>query len=224
MAHRKPAESVTVTHPTPGRAYAGLDPEARQAHRRAQFIEAGLRLFGSIGYRATTMRLLCAEAGLTNRYFYESFESIEALLMACYEQLIGAHRQAFLEAIEQAPDDLPSKLEAGLKCFLTAMQNPTFARITQLEVIGVSPQVDALYTRAMRDFSEIATKLLERYGLGRDRSKRELQLIAFALTGGMVMTAGMWMRSGYRDPIETVMRATLTLLLGTVRELEEPQV
>src|ERR1700710_181396 len=70
-----------------GRAYGGLALEDRVAARRARFIEAGIELFGTQGFRAATVRGICAAAGLTDRYFYESFASLEALLAEVYRTL-----------------------------------------------------------------------------------------------------------------------------------------
>ena len=53
-----------------GRRYRGVSEEARQAERRQRFVEAGLTVFGSRGYHSSTVRSICAEAGLTERYFY----------------------------------------------------------------------------------------------------------------------------------------------------------
>ena len=70
--------------PESGRPYAGERPGERVLRRRQQFLDAGLELFGSIGYRATTVRILCKQAKLTDRYFYESFTSTEDLLLEVY--------------------------------------------------------------------------------------------------------------------------------------------
>ena len=59
--------------------------EQRTAERRERFLEAGLNIFGNEGFHAATVRKICKEAGLTDRYFYESYSSMEALLIEVYE-------------------------------------------------------------------------------------------------------------------------------------------
>ena len=71
----------------PGRRYRGVSEAARQAERRQRFIEAGLTVFGSRGYHSSTVRSICSEAGLTERYFYESFANSEDLLCVVYEHV-----------------------------------------------------------------------------------------------------------------------------------------
>src|ERR1700760_2964539 len=79
------------------RSYGGLAREERVAARRARFIEAGVELFGTHGFRGATVRGVCAAAGLTDRYFYESFPTLEALLAAVY----GSLRDAFAERLTE---------------------------------------------------------------------------------------------------------------------------
>jgi AcrR family transcriptional regulator len=53
-----------------GRSYGGESANDRLARRRRQLLDAGLELFGTTGYRATTVRQLCREARVSDRYFY----------------------------------------------------------------------------------------------------------------------------------------------------------
>ncbi len=51
-------------------------------------MEAGLDLFGTIGYARTSVRAVSAAASLNSRYFYESFSSREDLLYAVYQRIV----------------------------------------------------------------------------------------------------------------------------------------
>ena len=53
--------------------WSGVPLEDRQALRREDLIAAGVGLLGSEGGPALTVRAVCKAAGLTERYFYESF-------------------------------------------------------------------------------------------------------------------------------------------------------
>ncbi|SRX80945.1 TetR family transcriptional regulator [Conexibacter woesei DSM] [Mycolicibacterium parafortuitum] len=59
----------------------------RSADRRVQLLDVGERLLGTDGSAAVGMRAVCREAGLSPRYFYESFDSREALLVAVYNRV-----------------------------------------------------------------------------------------------------------------------------------------
>lgn len=53
--------------------WSGVPLEDRQALRRNDLITAGVTLLGSESGSALTVRAVCRAAGLTERYFYESF-------------------------------------------------------------------------------------------------------------------------------------------------------
>jgi len=69
------------------RPYRGVSAPDRIALRRRQLLDAGLELFGTRGISAVGVGDVCTEAGLTKRYFYESFQSIEELAEAVFEEI-----------------------------------------------------------------------------------------------------------------------------------------
>jgi AcrR family transcriptional regulator len=69
---------------TTTRMYGGVSAQERVATRRAKLLDAGLELFGTKGIAATTIADVCAEAGLTKRYFYESFATVDVLAGAVF--------------------------------------------------------------------------------------------------------------------------------------------
>src|ERR1700685_3533754 len=81
------AASSSVT-PAP-RPYRGVSATDRRDQRRQRLIDAGLQLFGTRGVAAVGIVDVCAEAGLTKRYFYENFASIDKLADAVFEHVIG---------------------------------------------------------------------------------------------------------------------------------------
>lgn len=70
------------------RTYRGVPASQRKAERRDRLVSAGLELFGTRGIAATRVDDVCAEAGLTKRYFYESFESLDDLVTAVMEAVL----------------------------------------------------------------------------------------------------------------------------------------
>lgn len=87
-----------------GRPYGGRTQADRAAERRRRFIDAGIQVFGQYGYRAATVRGLCAQAGLTDRYFYESFDSVLALLEAVYLHQVGRLRLGLRQMAAPPPE------------------------------------------------------------------------------------------------------------------------
>jgi AcrR family transcriptional regulator len=69
------------------RAYRGRSPEQRVAERRGRLLAAGLDLWSELGWSGVSVRGVCARSGLTDRYFYESFDDRDALLLAVFDQV-----------------------------------------------------------------------------------------------------------------------------------------
>ena len=86
--------------------WSGLDQEERRARRRALLVEAGFELLGTEGASGTTVRAVCQKAELNARYFYESFEDIDALLIAVYDDVLtGLHQVT--TSVAASPDMAP---------------------------------------------------------------------------------------------------------------------
>src|SRR4051794_19105906 len=95
------------------RVYRGSPAPERASQRRTQLVAAGRKLFGKSGYAAVTVRSVCVEAGLTERYFYESFSNREELLAAVYLACVGDLQEAVNGAIVDA-ERLELRVRAGL--------------------------------------------------------------------------------------------------------------
>ncbi|BBZ01185.1 TetR family transcriptional regulator [Mycolicibacterium chitae] len=68
------------------RPYRGVDASERLAQRRQRFLEAGLELLGGqTDPDQLTVRAICAQSGLTVRYFYESFTDKDAFVEAVFD-------------------------------------------------------------------------------------------------------------------------------------------
>ncbi|EUA23076.1 bacterial regulatory s, tetR family protein [Mycobacterium xenopi 4042] len=61
--------------------------EDRQALRRDRLIAAGVQLLGDERGPAVTVRAVCRKAGLTERYFYESFADRDEFVRAVYDDV-----------------------------------------------------------------------------------------------------------------------------------------
>lgn len=60
--------------------YGGVSAEERIAQRRERLLTAARTLFSAGGISKVTVTGVCAEAGLNDRYFYESFADRHAIL------------------------------------------------------------------------------------------------------------------------------------------------
>src|SRR3546814_9962787 len=94
---------------------------------------AGLNAFGGKGYHSTGVREICAEAKLTERYFYESFRNREALFQAVYEHAIETVRTAVMEAIARSGRDVRTLARTAIRAFLETLRNRSEEHTSELQ-------------------------------------------------------------------------------------------
>jgi AcrR family transcriptional regulator len=89
------------------RRWSGVPLEDRQALRRDELITAGVQLLGGDSGPGVTVRAVCRKAGLTERYFYESFTDRDEFVRAVYDDVCTRAMSALMsattprEAVEQ---------------------------------------------------------------------------------------------------------------------------
>ncbi|MGY2060393.1 TetR/AcrR family transcriptional regulator, partial [Nocardia gipuzkoensis] len=105
----------------PRRRYGGIDAELRVAARREQLLRAGYELFGTRGVLDTGVKDVCREAGLTDRYFYESFAGTGELFVTVFDAVVSELFDAVAAAVAAEPAAGDRKLRAGIGTFLEAL-------------------------------------------------------------------------------------------------------
>lgn len=121
------------------RDYDGKTAAERVAERRERLVDAGLELFGELGYGGTSIRAVLRQAGLRDRYFSESFHDLDELLAAVYQRLLEEEVAVCRAAIEAT-----SGGSAGARAMIDKLTrslagNPGRARIKLREVLSGGP-------------------------------------------------------------------------------------
>jgi AcrR family transcriptional regulator len=173
--------------------YGGVGAPERRAGRRARLLEAGLDLLGTEGWQATTVRGVCGRAGLTARYFYESFEDLDALLLAVFDSLAAESAAVVLEAVGRAPDEARAKARAAIAAYVDMLTlDPRKARVLFVEAMGS----EALMRRRFETLRMFARLVAEQgrafYGV-RDDGERLVHTTALMLVGGLAETLLAWL-------------------------------
>ena len=208
-----------MTRRTRGRTYGGVDPAARASERREKFLEAGRQVFGARGYHQATVKQLCTAAGLTERYFYESFDNTEGLLLAVYGRIIEELRERTLRAVAQVPPDSEAMARASLTAYFAFIRDdPRAARLMLMEVLGVSPKVDQAYRAAMADFADLLLELARPLLPGGKLPRGDEGLVATGLVGAAIHIAFRWLLTRCEQPLEVVVDSTMVVFLSVVRD------
>jgi AcrR family transcriptional regulator len=118
-------------------------------------MEAGLELFGTLGYAHTSVRAVSAAADLNSRYFYESFRSREDLLYSVYQRITADIFARASEAMARE-DTLEEQARAGLRAAWTVVtEDRRKARIVAVEVVGVSERLERLRHETRRALAQL---------------------------------------------------------------------
>lgn len=204
--------------PPDKRSYRGLDNDARVAERRARLIAAAVTCFGTHGYHYTTLKMLCAQAGLTERYFYESFANADDLLCCAFDDAasaIMADVQARMANTGEAPAE---KVRAGADAYLKAIAaDPTRARLVLAEIEGASDNAAAACQRQVQRHTDLIQQDL--FGAKANTGARDglsPRMLSNALVGALVHLARQWLRAGCKPGRATLVRHIDALVRGTL--------
>jgi AcrR family transcriptional regulator len=195
--------------------YAGRSASERKAQRRERLLEAGLELAGTGGGAALTVRGACEHAGLTARYFYESFSDREALLIAVFDQIAGEAAVSVLAAVGAAGETAEEKARAAIAAFVELVaEDPRKARVLFVE----APDSAALMERRLatvRVFADLVA------GQGRDFyevTAGEDALVATTATmlaGGLAQTLLSWLDGTLQSTREELVEHCALLFVAT---------
>ena len=131
-----PANTEATTEPAQ-RSWRGVAPDDRRAERRSILLATAFELLGTDGWRGTTVRKVCEASRLNPRYFYESFDGLESLLLAVFDELMGQVTTLTTTALAEADDQPIAQAKAivgSLMRFVT--DDPRRARILFVEALG----------------------------------------------------------------------------------------
>jgi AcrR family transcriptional regulator len=136
--------------------WRGVPADERRAERRALLIRVAFDLLGTEGWHGTTVRRVCHEAQLNPRYFYESFEDLDDLLVAVFDDVVQDGFR-FGIAVAQEPHGRGDRartrhvIEAGVR-FLT--EDPRRVRVLFVEALG-SEKLARRRIDTMRSFADL---------------------------------------------------------------------
>ncbi|MFF7475726.1 TetR family transcriptional regulator [Streptomyces sp. NPDC008092] len=199
-----------------GSKWKGLTADQRRELRRAKLLDAGFEILGTQGAGELGVRSACRRAGLTERYFYESFDSRESLIAAVVEQVSAAGFARMEEARRQADTAKADPVKAMIRAYLDFFsEDPRRGRIQFVEAKiefppGTHPRPGR--NRAVALFTEL---------LATDPDGGEVDAVDHALnTTALVGSQGelimRWVNGQLRVPKERMVRH----ILGVFRAVQ----
>ena len=184
------------------RRYGGASATERATQRRARLVDAALDVFGRQGWRNSTMRLICAQARLNDRYFYEHFTTLDEIFVAVHKQLSAQVAERIMTQVAQQPDDPILQTRAGLKAFFEYIKED--ARRAQILLVDavttgltnphnlnarVSQYADLLRGRFKLRYPKLTTTL-------------DVELVVGGFVGRVIHSATVWAHRQFDTPVD----------------------
>lgn len=143
-----------------------------------------MNLFGSTGSGQVRVKDVVAEAGLTERYFYESFTDQAALFDAVFEFASESIESKVNAAIVGAPDDAFARVSIALRTTVDVLAaDPRMIRIFFVEALGAGGRAGTrrndILVRAASNFLKWSAPESPSF----ESSSMDARMKAFAVSG-----------------------------------------
>ncbi|MFX0580425.1 TetR/AcrR family transcriptional regulator [Nocardia nepalensis] len=176
------------------RTYGGVSADERRAQRRAALLDAALEIIGTQGIAKLTVSGLCAQAGLNERYYYESFDSRDAVLAALIDRIAEELAEEIVGALRSAPADSRAKSHAAIAAGIHLLtDDPRKAHVALIAGMA-TPELRSRTNQLVRVFARlVAAEGIDFYGVT-DPPDPTIDFRATYLVGGLVQTLTAWLQ------------------------------
>nr|WP_296764625.1 TetR/AcrR family transcriptional regulator [Rhodococcus sp. (in: high G+C Gram-positive bacteria)] len=127
--------------------------EDRRKARHERLLAVGVDMLGSPDGPSASVRGACRAAGLTERYFYESFTDRDQYVRDVYAHVGELARRAITDAVGPAPN--PQRAEAPVRAFVElVLDKPSVGRVLLLAPL-TEPAILGSGTALIPNFVEL---------------------------------------------------------------------
>ena len=112
------------------RSYGGRTASERAAERRRRLLQATADVLDERGATGVTMTAVCARAGLTERYFYESFGGLDEALLATLDEAADRILGLVTEVVARTPGTAGERVRQAATALVgLVVAEPTVVRV-----------------------------------------------------------------------------------------------
>ncbi|WP_123026839.1 TetR/AcrR family transcriptional regulator [Mycolicibacterium stellerae] len=194
------------------RPYRGIEAAERLDERRRRLVEAGLDLLGGDSAETDlTVRAVCSRAGLTARYFYESFTDKDEFVVAVFDAAVADVAATTQAAVAASPP--AGQGRAGIANLVRIVSTDSRMGRVLFDVRMSNPVI----LRKRSDLGGIFAFLLAQHlasALRRDQTGRSNAAVHFVV-GGVGQTISAWL-AGEVDLSQEQLVDQLAAILGAL--------
>jgi AcrR family transcriptional regulator len=200
---------------SPARAYGGISAADRVAQRRERLVAAAVELYGTHGFLATGVKDICREAGVTDRYFYESFADGAELFTAAFDRVTGELLELVAGQVAAAAPEPEAQARVAIDAFVRALaDDPRKSRLIFAEAATAGPAAEAHVRATLRQFAALVAATARPH-LPRRIPDRLVQMGALSLVGAIERVMIDWQDGELEASIEEIVGFLVELFLAT---------
>lgn len=204
------------------RQYGGVSAADRRAQRRRRLLDAGADVIRDRGLAGTSYRAVCREAGLTERYFYESFANVDELLVTVFDEALAAGVADVMAAVAEAPPEPRAAAAAAVGRFVDAVADDRL--LSRLLVESPAHPVLRTHRRtAMATFVDLmvqrGTELVRQPASPQEA--RTARHAATILAGGFHELLTDWLERGLTEPREEIVDSVVEVFFAAIDHFGE---
>lgn len=197
-------------------SYRGLSMEQRRAQRRERLIHAVIEVWGTAGGPPITMTRICSAAGLTERYFYESFADRETVLVAALDAFFATARAAVTPALSEPAATIEERMSRTVAALVSAVSADQRAARLYVE----SSRDPALEQRRNAAYDEFA-ELILRYALEVEPTDPRARMVALLIVSGTTEVMARWLAGDLDLDEAALVRTTAGIGLASAEWLKQ---
>ncbi len=196
--------------------WTGIPQASRRAQRRTLLLDTALDLLSTVGAGNTSVRAVCQAARLNPRYFYESFDTLDDLLVALYDRVVDQLAAAVTTAVAEATPEPRHQVRAAVGAILALVDDDR--RLGQV-LYGVALGNETLNRRRLETGQRLVA-LVEQDAVTRAGTSPSPQLGrigAAILVGGLAQVVAEWL-AGRIDATRAQLADEVTTLFVALGE------
>ncbi|WP_139853502.1 TetR/AcrR family transcriptional regulator [Acinetobacter pullicarnis] len=206
--------------PVKERQFKGLSLAERKQARREKLIEAGIQAYGTHGFFSVTVKDICNQAKLTERYFYESFQKSEQLFQSIFLKQIEILQSTMMQAIVQASPNPRKMVTAGLSALFNLLKNdPRLARIIYIDATLVQElHKQAIIRETMNKFDRMIQAFVMSLMPQIPQAEQEISLVATGLNGYVTQVARRWVIGEFKQSQDEIVAACELVFIALIEK------
>lgn len=202
------------------RIYGGVPADQRRDQRRRRLMDAAVEIMGSEHSPVATVTGICELARVGPRFFYESFDNLDALAVAVLDEIVASATARAIEAVTAAPDDATAKIRAGVDTIVREFtDDPRRARIVFVEAYGSEPLMRRRFA-ALQSLAELMNTVGSTVIGLPPEANQFAEAMSLIFVGGIAELVIVWVNGGLAMSREQLIDTCIEVMVSNAANVD----